>query len=488
MGDKGTMVSLQRPVLVGGLGITVAGWMVNSIQPHHFHLGGSLIWGTIALGSGVWMWSQQSRQLDLPSPAAPVDRSTVTRTFEAIETLIAQLEIEAENLGLATAKTTSIANLREQLASLSPQLDRKQASLAVMGSKGVGKSTLASLLAANFKPTAPKAADSSDSASDSSEPNGSTADLVLFVTAGDMTDSEFQRVQQLLSQQRVLLIFNKQDQYLPSDRPVILQQLRDRMQGLIAAEDIMAIATHPTVIKVRQHQLDGSIQELVEQPEPDIAALRDRLKTVLATQGQQLIFNTVQRQALALKATTLVELNQLRRDRALPAIEQSQWVAAAAAFANPVPTLDLLATAAINTQLIMDLAAIYQQPFSLDQAKTVAATLASQMVKLGLVEMTSQAIAPLLKSHALTYVAGGLMQGVSAAYLTRLAGLSLVEYFEQCSQTQQAGGEGFSFDRLTQTLKAIFQDNQRTAFLQTLVKQGIARLVPSAPQLEAAQS
>jgi hypothetical protein len=209
---------------------------------------------------------------------------------------------------------------------------------------------------------------------------------------------------------------------------------------------------------------------------------------VLATEGQQLILNTVQRHALALKAATLTELNQLRRDRALPVIEQSQWVAAGAAFANPVPSLDLLATAAINTQLIMDLAAIYQQPFSLEQAKTVAATLASQMVKLGLVEMTSQAIAPLLKSHALTYVAGGLMQGVSAAYLTRLAGLSLVAYFEECSQTQAASAEGFSFDRLTQTLKAVFQDNQRTAFLQTLVKQGIARLVPATPQLEAAKS
>lgn len=484
--------SLQRPILVGGLGLTVAGWMVNTIQPHHFHFGGSLVWGTIALGSGIWVWSQQSRQQDLQLPAAPIDRSTVLRTFETIKTLIAQLETEAESLGLATAKTTLIANLRQQLTDLSPQLDRKQANLAIMGSKGVGKSTLTQLVASNFKAVASPAPATPQATADVSQPtetDASTADLVMFVTAGDITDSEFQRVQQLLGQQqRVLLVFNKQDQYLPSDRPVILQQLRDRVQGMIGADDVVAIAANPIAIKVRQHQADGSIQERTEQPEPDVAALRDRLKTVLATEGQQLVLNTVQRHALALKTATLIELNQLRRDRAIPVIEQSQWVAAGAAFANPVPTLDLLATAAINTQLVMDLAAIYQQPFSLEQAKTVAATLASQMVKLGLVEMTSQAIAPLLKSHALTYVAGGLMQGVSAAYLTRLAGLSLVEYFEQCSQTQEAGADGFSFDRLTQTLKAVFQDNQRTAFLQTLVKQGIARLVPATPQLEAAKS
>jgi uncharacterized protein len=31
---------------------------------------------------------------------------------------------------------------------------------------------------------------------------------------------------------------------------------------------------------------------------------------------------------------------------------------------------------------------------------------------------------------------------------------------------------------LIQKVKAVFQDNQRAAFLQNLVKQGVARLVP----------
>jgi uncharacterized protein (DUF697 family) len=128
--------------------------------------------------------------------------------------------------------------------------------------------------------------------------------------------------------------------------------------------------------------------------------------------------------------------------------------------------------------MVMDLGALYQQSFSLEQAKTVTGNLASQMVKLGLVEMASQAISPLLKSHALTYVAGGTLQGISAAYLTRLAGLSLVEYFEEQSQTAEASS--FQLDRLIQKLKDVFQDNQRSAFLQNLVKQGVSRLVPQA--------
>ncbi|HAA31415.1 MAG TPA: hypothetical protein DCE56_31510, partial [Cyanobacteria bacterium UBA8553] len=58
---------------------------------------------------------------------------------------------------------------------------------------------------------------------------------------GDLTDSEFEFIQQLkAANQRVLLVFNKQDQYLPADREVVLQQLQQRMGG-----DVVAIAASP---------------------------------------------------------------------------------------------------------------------------------------------------------------------------------------------------------------------------------------------------
>jgi hypothetical protein len=91
-----------------------------------------------------------------------------------------------------------------------------------------------------------------------------------------------------------------------------------------------------------------------------------------------------------LRQTIQTDVNALRRQQAMPLVEQLQWVAGAAAFANPVPTLDLLATVAINGQLIMDLGKVYGFNLSLEEAKTAAGTLASLTVKLGLVELTSQ--------------------------------------------------------------------------------------------------
>jgi 5-enolpyruvylshikimate-3-phosphate synthase len=101
----------------------------------------------------------------------------------------------------------------------------------------------------------------------------------------------------------------------------------------------------------------------MEQPASDTNQLTDQLAQILVQEGQQLVWATTKRLAIELKAEAQTGLNRVRCDRAVPVIEQYQWIAAAAAFANPVPALDLLATAAINAQLVMELGAIYQQNF-----------------------------------------------------------------------------------------------------------------------------
>jgi uncharacterized protein len=469
--------------------LTAGVWLLHGIHPGITDFSGTAIWGAFALSSGFWWLRKRSlKPLDLTIPALPVDRTAVEKALSAVETLMKQLATEITT----DTQTSALASFQEKLTQLTAELERKEVRLAIAGGQSVGKTTLAQYLTENWM-TQPRMTQSQkvsihDTAGLFAEPGEAremlapdvdSADLVLFVTAGDLTSPEYQVIQQLITrQQRVLLMFNKQDQYLPDERPLVLQQIRARVQGQLTAEDVLAIATAPAPVKVRQYQ-SGNIQERLEQPAADVTGLSDRLTQVLAEEGQRLILSTVLRQVNSLRLDVQNTLNGVRRDRALPLIEQSQWIAAAAAFANPVPSLDLLATAAVNTQLIVDLGEIYQQKFSLQQAKAATGTLADLMVKLGLVELSAQAISPLLKTHAVTFVAGGLMEGVSAAYLTRLAGLSLIEYFQEQSYVVDPNAAPFQVDRLTQKLKAVFQDNQRTAFLQALVQQGISRLAPT---------
>lgn len=491
-------LAVRPSVWIGGASLIAGAWVLEWLHPGATHFGETMVWGAAAVGAATWLLRGcQSPDLSALSPKV-LDRAAVEAMLQAVERRIQQLETEIGGEAEATLQgEMAIANLRTQLATLWTALNRQALQVAVVGSKSVGKTTLIKQIEA-IQTDLPRtfSLHEINLPASTTQPEDvplqtriCSADLVLFLTKGDLTDSDYQTVQQLVQRQhRVLVVLTQQDQYLPGERPLVLQQVRERVQGKILVQDVVAIAAQPAVLKVRQQQADGTLHERLEQPAPDLLSLTERLTTVLHTEADVLLLTTVQRQAEDLKASVQTVLNQLRRDRALPLIEQSQWVAAAAAFATPVPSLDLLATAAITTQLVADLGRIYQQQFSLEREKTIATTLAELMVKLGLVELSTQAIAPLLKSNALTFAAGGLLQGISAAYLTRIAGLTLASYFEEQSALETTGEGLLQLDRLTQKLKAVFQENQRGAFVQTLVQQGISRLMPTSPATTPAAS
>ena len=476
-------MKLRRPVLVGGLGLSFSLWMLQSWQDSLVQVGEFGLLSLLAVGGGLWLLKQNRTQdnselLD----GIPVDRATVFGAIAKAEAVVNQLAQEAEN-------HQALATLREQVANLTAELDRQEMIAAVTGAKSVGKTTLIKVLEQNvelsdatslqFQETPPLFVEAAEKSDAAVLAEAKKSDVVLFLTNGDLTDSEFQSLQQLkAANQSTMLVFNKQDQYLPEERVCVLQSLKHRVPSIV-----VATAASPIPIKVRKHQQDGSVQESLEVPAPDIQQLTSQLGEMVAQQGQQLVWATTMRKSLLLKAEAKNWLNGIRRDRAVPVIEQYQWIAAAAAFANPVPALDILATAAINAQMVMDLSGIYQQKFSLEQAQTVAGTMGSLMLKLGLVELSSKAIGTVLKSNAITFVAGGAVQGVSAAYLTRIAGLSLVEYFQQQEVAINSEG-GLNLNKLRQTLQKVFQQNQQIGLLQSFVKQGVGRLLPESGEGE----
>jgi uncharacterized protein len=475
------VVKLQRPILVGGLGLSFSLWMLDSWHDSIVQVGEFGLLSALAVGGGLWLFQQNRPKNSLEQlDSMLVDRNTVESAISIAEAVINQLAQEAEN-------HSALKRLREQVAQLLLELDRQQIKVAVTGGKSVGKSTLIQVLKQNIETgnllsleeTPPLFKEGTDNSDAAVLAEVAKSDFVLFLTNGDLTDTEFQTLQQLkAANHSTTLVFNKQDQYLADERGSILLSLKQRMPG-----NVVATAASPVPIKVRKHEADGAVEEWMEQPAPDIQQLAQQLSEILPQQRQRLVWITTMRKAGLLKAEAKNWLNQTRCDRATPIIEQYQWIAAAAAFANPVPALDILATAAINAQMVMDLGNIYQQKFSLEQAQTVAGTMGSLMLKLGLVELSTKAISTVLKSNAVTFVAGGIVQGVSAAYLTRVAGLSLVEYFQQ-QEIAIDSGTGLNLENLRQTLQKVFQQNQQIGFLQGFVKQSVKRLLPEAQSVE----
>lgn len=459
-------LKLNKPILVGGIALSFFLWFWDSFQDQ-LKIGGewSLL-GIIVLGSGFWFFYRPQTSVKV-NFLSPLTRETVEKAIAGAEKMIAEVETEA------AAKDISL--LKQQLKQLPQAFERNTLQLAITGGRKVGKSSLKQVLnpvriADNLQVVETEALFTE---SDKAEAVVLNSDLVLFITTGDLTESQWQLLQTYYHQhQRVILLFNKQDQYLPEDREIILEQLRQRVKNIIREEDIISLTTAPNPIKVRKYQADGNYQESREIQKENLGNLETRLKEIIKEDREQLIWGTIWREAQQIKQQGKNILNQVRKERALPIIEQYQWIAAAAAFANPVSALDLMATAAINAQMIVELSGIYQQKFSLSQGQTIAATLGKLMVQLGLVELSTQTIASALKSNAITYVAGGVVQGISAAYLTRLAGLSLIAYFQE-QEVSLASGEGLNLERLKHKLQEVFQENQRAIILKQFIQQAV---------------
>ncbi|NES06103.1 MAG: DUF697 domain-containing protein [Okeania sp. SIO2F4] len=483
-------VKLQKPILVGGIGLSLLLWLLDSVQNSVAEFGGTAMLGIMAASLGVWL-------LKRPKSLAPQKQTIIPSTTkevaqEAIATLtttIDKLALEVEGINKSEKVTNDISQLRQKVVTLTQELEREELSIVITGNQGVGKSALTEILKSQWISTNSPKVEVTDitwqsewiTKNEDAQVNPlSPYDLILFVTTGDLIDSEFQALSKLTTfGQRFILVWNKQDLYLPDQKPQIIQKIKETLSTINSEENLVGISARPNSIKVRKYQEDGTIQESIEQPLPEISGLTQKLNQVLEKEREKLVWATTRRKAEIVRLEAKNILNQIRRERAVPVIEQYQWIAAATAFANPVPALDLLATAAINSQLIVDLSSIYEQKISLEQGKQVAGTMAELMLKLGLVELSTKTLTTILKSNSVTFVAGGAIQAVSAAYLTRVAGISLVEYF-----ATQTDSNSVNVEKLGKIIQSVFSKTQENNFLKSFVAQVMSHVLPQDKKLE----
>ena len=72
------------------------------------------------------------------------------------------------------------------------------------------------------------------------------ADLLLFVVDHDLIRSEFEPMAALARQgKRSIVALNKKDRLLDADREAILAKLRERLAGLVAPLDVVAVSAPP---------------------------------------------------------------------------------------------------------------------------------------------------------------------------------------------------------------------------------------------------
>lgn len=157
-----------------------------------------------------------------------------------------------------------------------------------------------------------------------------------------------------------------------------------------------------------------------------------------------------------------------RRACAAAIVDRHQWLAAVTAFANPVLALGPMAVGAVQLRMLTEMASVYDAELSAEFVELLGRQMAHTLLKLGIAEAAASVLAGFLKFNPIGFAAGGLVQAVTMAYLTRLTGDSFIEYLEQ----GQEWGEGGMEELLSRQV----QESRRSEWLLHFAKLAIRRL------------
>ena len=205
------------------------------------------------------------------------------------------------------------------------------------------------------------------------------ADLILFVVAGDLTQTEYVALSQLGELGKpLLLVFNKMDLYPELDQAQILAQLRQLARGErlpLSFDEIACVAAEPNPRRVRHERADGRVEEAWETPAPDVMALKEKLRSLLSSQGMALLaLNALVQGREAERAMAQGRL-KARREEAEQLIQDFALYKGAIVACNPLFVVDVIGGTVADLLLVRSLARLYDLPMTSHEAGKLLRTI-----------------------------------------------------------------------------------------------------------------
>jgi len=288
------------------------------------------------------------------------------------------------------------------------------------------------------------------------------ADLLVLVVDGDLRAAENELYQQLSGLgKRMLLVLNKCDLRGEAEEARLLQMLRQRTAGLLAPADVVPASAAPQSIP----RPGGRPL----QPDPEVEALLGRMASVLHADGEELIADNLLLQSRQLGEASRRLLANQRRSDAETIVDRYMWIGAGVLAATPLPGLDLLGAAAVNAQMVVEIARVYGISLSRDSAQELAVSVGRTLAALGLVKGGVGLLSAALSLNLPALVVSRALQAVSAAWLTRVAGASFITYFER----DQDWGDG----GIQEVVQQHYNLNRRDGALRQFLEAALHRVV-----------
>jgi GTPase len=258
-------------------------------------------------------------------------------------------------------------------------------------------------------------------------------DLVLFVVEGDITDTELTALKSLVRPARpMLLVLNKVDRYTSEERSALLAKLIERTQGLIGADNVVAISAKPARRTVITIDALGYEHESSVAVAADVSAVKARIAALLDRDGRTISALNAGLMAAELSDQLAKRLIDVRKEVASALITTYCLTKGVAVGLNPIPVADLVAAAGLDVALVLHLSRVYGLPLTKTEAGQLIGTICAQLaVLMGAiwgVHLVASALKGLSIGLSTALTAGA--QGALAYYATLLTGKAAERYLE----------------------------------------------------------
>lgn len=265
------------------------------------------------------------------------------------------------------------------------------------------------------------------------------ADLILFVVAGDITQTEYRALCELWDTHKpLILVFNKIDLYPDRDREAIYQQLQSLGGSVpLRPDEIVRVAAAPMPLMVRQEWPDGRVSEVLETPSPNVEELRQVLMKIMTREGPSLLALNALVQARDAQTKVAHKTLELRDRDAQELIWQFARYKGIAVGINPVVVLDVLGGTIADLAMIRSLAQLYNLPMTSHEASKLWRTIVLSSGGLLFGELGSSFVFGLGKSASAAigglpgFLGAGVAQGAIAAYGAYLVGQAAQAYLQR---------------------------------------------------------
>jgi GTP-binding protein Era len=296
-------------------------------------------------------------------------------------------------------------------------------------------------------------------------------DITLMLCEGDLTDSEFQALEQLCAAQRtVLLVLNKSDRYSRIELELLLERLRERCQDLLHPDRIIPASADPRPETVVQIYKSGRECETSRERPPDTAQLKNRLWSLLEREGQTLAALNAAIFASELDQKVATRIVAARKSVAEKIIRKYCIGKGLLVALNPVPITDLLAAAGSDIAMVIHLGEVYGFKLSRREASRLLLTISAQLVALMGAYWGMNLVSSALKtaSAGLSTALTATAQGALAWYATYLTGKMAQSWFSRGKSWGNAGPR--------KTARTILASLDRDSILRTARRDLLTKL------------